>query len=440
MNGMTKFQLILTGVFAFFIIAGIFVFAFARPGGGPKVPISVWGPIPQATVSRLLMNLPLGKSKEVSVNYTYVKETDFDTKFIEALASGKGPDVVLVSQENFLKHRDKLIQVPYSSYSERTFKDTFAENGELFLDEGGIYAFPLTIDPLVMYWNRDIFTSSGIANPPAFWDEFYELSKKLTLKDGALNVTRPTISFGEYSNVTNAKGILSALMLQAGTPIVRKNNQTFSSYLTLPGQTNDVRNEQTPAISAVNFYTEFSNAAKPHYSWNRSLKDSQTVFLAGDLAVYVGHASELPFLKLKNPNLNFDVAPLPQSRNASGGRNTTFGRIQGLAVVRATKNSSAAFTVISGLMNKDAALAISEAVSVPPARRDLLSIKQNDAYKSVFYQSALWSKAWLDPDSSKTSRIFQDMIESITGGRERTGEAVSRADNELKNLLGGIPR
>jgi ABC-type glycerol-3-phosphate transport system substrate-binding protein len=430
-SGMTKFQLILTGIFAFFLLAGILIFAVARPSSGARVPVTVWGPIPQANMGALLMSLPIGKSDAVQINYTYVKETDFDTQFIEALASGKGPDVVIVSQDGLLKHKDKLIPIPFESYSERTFKDTFAEEGELFLNgTGGILAFPLTIDPLVLYWNRDIFTSAGIAAPPKFWDEFYELSKTLTQKDGALNITRPTIALGEYSNITNAKEIISALMLQAGTSIVEKGSV---GYLALQNSSGENTGGVSPAVSAVNFYTEFSNAAKPHYSWNRSLQNSQTMFLAGDLAVYIGFSSELPFLKLKNPNLNFDVATLPQVRG--GSRSTTFGRIQGLAVVRSTKNSAAAFTAISGLMNNDAAQAIAKDLAIAPGRRDLLSEKQSDANKSTFYQSALWSRGWLDPDRAATANAFRDMIESITGGRERANEAVNRFKNVLADLL-----
>ncbi len=43
------------------------------------------------------------------------------------------------------------------------------------------------------------------------------------------------------------------------------------------------------------------------------MSDSKNMFLAGDLALYFGFASELDDLKNKNPNLNFDVTLFPQT-------------------------------------------------------------------------------------------------------------------------------
>ena len=38
-------------------------------------------------------------------------------------------------------------------------------------------------DPLVMYWNQDIFTSSGIAQPPKTWTEFLSIIPELSVTD-----------------------------------------------------------------------------------------------------------------------------------------------------------------------------------------------------------------------------------------------------------------
>ena len=47
--------------------------------------------------------------------------------------------------------------------------------------------------------------------------------------------------------------------------------------------------------------------------------------------MYFGFASGLPDLRLKNPNLNFDVA-MPQTKDYT--KNITFGRMVGLAIPR----------------------------------------------------------------------------------------------------------
>lgn len=429
MSNMSKFQLILTGVFTFFILAGVFIFSISGRGGEPKVDILVWGSLPESIFKSVISKLPISEDDSVGIVYVYKRYDDFDRDFVEALAAGVGPDVVILSQDAIVRHRNKLFLIPFESYSERLFKDTFIEEGEIFLESNGLIALPFLIDPLVMYWNRDIFSTESLSLPPKYWDEFYALSRDLTQKDGSLNITRGTLALGEYENITNAKEIISTLIFQAGNKniVSRKEN----SYVATLDSRYDY--DVIPALSAINFFTEFANPTKEHYSWNRSLPTSQTMFLSGDLAVYFGFASEAKALRLKNPNLNFDVAPMPQSRISE--RATTFGKIEGFAVTRSTKNLTAVFKLISSISSAEAVKEFSSATGLPPVRRDLLATPASDAYQSIFYQSAIWSKGWLDPDRDKTSAIFKEMIESITGGRARTEQAVSRAQAEIAKLL-----
>ncbi len=327
----SKFQFILIGIFAAFILIGVIFFAFGGKGsGGTSAKVVIWGTMPETTFSDVFSNSALSRSKTISIAYVQKPEGTFNADFVNALAEGTGPDLIFLTERDILKNKNKLLVIPFKSYSERTFRDTFAEIGELFLTPTGIYALPITIDPVIMYWNRDIFTNSSISKPPAFWDEFFDLSQKLTQKDGAFNLTRFTVSLGEYRNIKSAKDILSTLIIQAGDPIVTSTNGVEKSVLrdkfdlpTPPGQ------------AALSFFTEFSNPAKAYYSWNRSLPNSETAFLSGDLAVYFGLASELPILKLKNPNLNFDLSPFPQSSNVrEGARKVTVARLQGIAIVK----------------------------------------------------------------------------------------------------------
>ncbi len=432
MGNISKFQLIFLGIFAAFIILGVLLFAAGgRGAGGEKSNIVIWGTMPQQIFSDVYSQLPLSKSKTISVRYEEKPAANFDTLFVEALAEGIGPDVIFISHDNLLKNKNKLLNIPYSSYSERSFRDTFVEGADIFLTPEGFLALPITLDPLVMYWNRDIFTNAGLTEPPAFWDEYFNLSGKLTTKDGAFNITRSTVALGEYSNITNAKEILSALIFQAGSPIVASTNgipvALLASKFDLP---------VPPGQSALSFYTEFSNPSKQYHSWNRSLPESQTAFLAGDLAVYFGFASEYPILKLKNPNLNFDIRAFPQSSNVrTGARKVTYGTMSGMAIVKNSRNIGPAFTVMVELGNKAAAKEFSDLLSIAPIRRDLLAENQTDQNRPVFYESALSAKGWLDPDKNATETIFKNMIESVTGGRARLEAAISQANAEISALL-----
>src|SRR3989344_84897 len=427
--GMSKFQIIFTAIFGLFIIVGVFIFAFSGRGSSNQTVVTVWGHIPQSAFSEAVYKLPIRDDKALEIRYVYKNPADFERDFLEALAGGSGPDIVILAAEDIMRYRNMLFLIPYQSYAERTFKDTFIEAGEIFLARDGFFALPFLVDPMVMYWNRDMFSKVSIGEPPRYWDEFFELSKKITVKDGSLNITKATLPLGEYENVKHAKDILLSLIFQAGNVnLVRADSTGYKvNLLDLSGK------QISPSTAALNFFTEFSNPSKVHYSWNRALPLSENMFTSGDLALYFGYASERALIRLKNPNLNFEVAAMPQSR--AGERPVVYGRVKGLAVTRNTKNLSASFRIVSALTSQSAIDIFSQATNLPPVRRDLIARGPRSGSEPLFYQAALISKGCLDPSQAGSGRIFKEMIESITGGRVRTDEAIAKAQQELNLIL-----
>jgi ABC-type glycerol-3-phosphate transport system substrate-binding protein len=70
---------------------------------------------------------------------------------------------------------------------------------------------------------------------------------------------------------------------------------------------------------------------------------SKSLFLSGSLATYFGFASEYYDLKNKNPNLDFDVAPLPQAKGER--RAATYGKMYGFSIVHTTPNPAVTYNV-----------------------------------------------------------------------------------------------
>lgn len=425
---MNKFQLILTSIFGIFIVIGVIVFAAYKGSSGTVSTVVVWGTLPKVVFDDALKFTSLYQSKTLNVQYEEKTNEEFDAIFIEALASGTGPDVFMLPSEKILKHRNKIFPIPYSVFTERQFKDSFIEGAEIYMAREGILALPFYTNPLVMYWNRTLFTEAKLTSPPKYWDEFYDLATLISKKDGALNIQRSAVAFGEFANINHAKEIMLNLAMQAGTPVTMWSNGEVQSVIM-----NTFDQPTLPFEAAINFYTEFGNPAKTSYSWNRSLPSSTNYFLGGDLALYFGFANEINSLQLKNPNLNFDVATVPISRE--GGQNVSYANFNAFAITKSSKNLNAALAVINILTGTDAAKAFSSNLRLPSARRDLLATRPINAYESVFFDSAIKSKSWLDPNREESDKVFRNMIESITSGRVRVLEAISRADRELKNLL-----
>ncbi len=425
------FQYVVIGIFVFFIIVGAIMFSTYKSSSTAvtNISISLWGTLPSDSFDSFATKYFNDSQLKYTVKYTQKDPVSFDQDLVEALASGSGPDAIILPEDLIVRYANKIYPIPYSVLPEITFKQTFIQEGELYLNGAGTVALPFTVDPLVMYWNRDIFNNAGVTNPPNTWSGISALVSKMTKKDQTANILTSTVALGEFRNVIDAKEILSALIIQAGNPIVSSDSSGyFKSTLK-----EDFGQKTSPAVLALQFYTNFSNPTRPEYSWNRSLTDSLDAFANGDLAMYFGFASEYLTIKDKNPNLNFDVALLPQIANAKVYN--TFGNMLGFAIMKNSGNPAGAYTVLSSLTSAAAFPYWKNVINLPSARRDILGQPETNAIKTVFNTSAIMSKGWYDPNNTGTSAIFQDMVESYTTGRDTLDGAISAASDKIDSLL-----
>ena len=425
-----NFQIIILIVFIATAVLGILVFSGAIPLGnqgdntGAQGTVVLWGTVKTGIISPLLEDFNRVNTAFV-VKYEEKHPDTFDNDLLEALAGGVGPDMFFISDDLAFKYSNKIYTIPYQSFSLNTFKNTFVGAGEVFLTSKGVLAFPLAVDPLMMYYNRSVLDANGIAYPPTYWDEFTNLVPLLTKKDNRGIITNSTVAMGQFSNVFHAKDILSTLFMQAGNLIIAEKNGSFISVL---GQTG-----KYDLGSILKFYTDFADPLKDVYSWNKSFSNSRDAFSAENLAFYFGYASELQSLVNKNPNQNFLVASIPQIRNSNF--KLTSAHVTGIAISSLSKNFNTAFTAANLMAKTDFASKFVASLGVAPVRRDLLKAAPTDAYLSTFYASAFFAKNWLDPSPKDTDNIFQEMIEKVLSNRMSVGEAVSDASAKLGLLL-----
>lgn len=427
-----NFQIIILIIFIAAAVFGLLVFSGTIPLGSTKDTagslgtVVLWG-----TVKNELLATPIDDFNRANptfvVKYVQKDPMTFDQDLLEALASGVGPDLFFLPDNLVFDYANKIYVIPYESYSAASFQNTFSSAGEVFMFSKGILAFPITIDPLMMYYNRSILEANGIIYPPTYWDDVVNLVPTLTKKDELNKITKSTVALGQFSNVTHAKDILSALFMQAGNQIIAEKSGRFSSVL---GEGNA---SQISLDTMLSFYTSFGDPLKSVYSWNRSFSDSQNAFSSDNLALYFGYASELSTLVNKNPNLNFAVAPFPQIKNTNF--KLTSGKVTGIAVSNFSKNLNTALTAASLLATTDFASKYSEITQIPPARKDLLSQKKTDAFYPIFYSSALFARSWLDPSSTDTDSVFRNMIEGTLSNNFSAQDAIRDANAKLNLLL-----
>lgn len=429
----SPFQTILIGVFiaafvgAILIFAGIINIGSSQDSQTPQGVVSVWGLYDQTMMQSYIDTLNI-ENQDITILYTQKDPATLSQELTAALADGLQPDIVITNSENFFAIENRVYVIPFETYSERTFRDTYVDGASLFLSPEGVLAIPLLVDPFVVYYNKDLLAGQGYVVPPATWNGLVQALPRFIKKDTRGIITQTGLPMGEHSNVRHFKSILSTLFLQTGNSIIAR-DVVNGGYRSVLGSGTVSVDEIPPTVQALLFFTNFTNPTNTLYSWTRSLPESLDMFLSGRSAFYIGKASELFTIQSRNPNLNFDVAPMFQPDDAV--RPVTYGSFSSLSITKASTNFSAAYIVAGQLTSQAFIEYLSAAVSLPPAQRSLLLVQQRNPYVQVFFNAALSSFSWIDTNPIGSEAVFRAMIQAVSSGRLNATEAIYEASRDL---------
>ena len=429
------FELILVVVFGGLFFVALILLKTYQPAPDPTVSqigeITIWGTLPEEHITKLLNDIKLVDEGYEWVTYKAFSPENFDTAFITALADQKSPDLILLSHESLVEHRGRLQALTYEALPLRNFRDTYVEGAEIFALSDGVYGLPVMVDPLVLYFNRDIFSSNGFLTAPKTWEELVSgIVPTLAIKDYNRKVNRAAVAMGEYSNIKNAFSIISLLLLQGGSSLVIEESPTIYN-VQLNSQIGG--GNAGPFDSATAFYSNFSNINNSLYTWNRSLREDKDMFLSEDLALYFGMASEGRDIEFKNPNLSFDVAEVPQGATATTKR--TYGAFYAFSVPKAAKNKNASFMVMQRLSGAANAKILADGYGMAPAHRSTLIGGSSDVYGRIAYNSAAFARGWLNPDRDRLDEVFTTMLDDVNANRRDIYSATLDATTRVQQTF-----
>ena len=404
----SKLQIALIGGAIFFVVIVLLVLSGILPGlkdgGSENGMLKIWG-FDKREIFNEGIKTYTEKNQGISINYQQKDSTNWELNILNAIARGESPDILILPSDYLKKLSDKLSVAPKNLITERELSQQFISSALFFLtSQKEILGIPLYVDPLVLYWNKDIFTKELIPLPPSTWDEFLETSQRITKKDSADNITISGSAMGRAINIQNAPEILTALFLQSGEKIM---DETGKIILGDPINIGNVAIR--PAESALRFFTEFSDQQKTSRSWSSSFAEAQETFLAGKTAMYIGFASEYEEMKRKNPHVEIGISNIP----SLDGKKSTFGRLFAFVVPRTSQNYLLAWNFAKFFASSENSKIYSNALGLVSPKRDLFTNYQSDSIKSIFSQSALSLELWNDPDPIKSRIIFKDLIENM---------------------------
>ena len=426
--------LIIVGAIVVIILLLASVFLGILPGSRPAKPaqanLEFWGLFDSSSVWQPVFDAYRKNNSNVYFNYVQMNPDTYEQDLIEALASGKAPDIIMFRSSWLPKHGNKVLPLPQTIMTVRQFQDLFPDVATTdFISQNKIYALPVWTDVLAMFYNKDLFNAAGIALPPKTWDDFIKIVQKLSAKDKSGNLIKPAAAIGAADNVDNAADILSLLMLQSGAKMISNDGTqaAFDSSVTINSET------YKPGESALRFYTDFANSQSLAYTWNNKFPNSFDAFASGQTAIIFDYAVNVPRLKQKAPNLRLGIASVPQLKDAA--KVVNYADFWGYTVSAASKNSEAAWNFLAFLTGKDINSYFSNAVLRPASRRDVLSEQQSSADLGIFADSILSATSWYRVDPTAIDNIFKDMINAVVLLNVKPTDALSDAAARVTALM-----
>lgn len=407
------------------------VLDFSRPDPQSNAsyvgPVQLWGTLPASQVQEVLRSLKERDERFNEVTYKFISDATFDTELTNALADGVGPDLLLVSHEHLVDQRRRIQPISYEVVPRRDVTNLYIDGAAIFGLSDGLYAYPLMVDPLMMYWNKDILANQGFLAAPKTWEELVSVQFPRLIDRGFDRaVRRSVVAMGVYPNVRNAFGTVSMLLIQAGSERVLEADGGYSVRLdTVPGQVGQ------PFRNSLEFFLRFGQPSNTLYSWNRSFIDDRSQFISGDLVFYFGYGSEGREIERLNPNLSFDIAEVPQGASATVRR--TYGKFYGVSLLRSTDNVTGAYNVMGALASVQLSTALASSLNMVPTLREAITAGSNDSFGRFTYLSAPITYGWLNPDINATNSIFADAVRNVSENRSDLPNAVNDTLTRLRS-------
>jgi multiple sugar transport system substrate-binding protein len=415
-------QILLIGG-AFVVVVGLVVAVFflgGRKVAPPEVKLTVWGTEP-ASAFRTLFEDYHRRVPNVTVSYTQLPITNYEQAILESLAAGQGPDIFQIRNRDLLPNLNKLAPAPpaFMSLTQvRALFPTVVEDD--FVWNGAVYALPLSIDTLALFYNRDHFDAAAIVSPPATWEAFVENVRTLRKLGAEGKVVRAGAALGGSARtVEEASDIVQLLMLQNGA-----SPQAPAS---------------TPAaVAAFNFYLQFANAGSNAYTWHDAMVPAREAFAVGNAAMLVNYRASLADLARKNPFLRIGVAPVPQTHNSQP---VSFARYQGFAVSKWSRWAGDwAWRFVADVTTTPELVGVYLASGVlpgqagaPPALRAFIAGRLEDPELGTFAKQALTARSWQAPGDARVRAAFDAAIQNVLTGRTDSHTALQRAGAELQS-------
>lgn len=433
------------------IVGGILIFGKKNTGGGgsstevdcikdptnekcspiidvnKEITLTMWGPFDDNYIFQPFITAFNIKYPNIKINYVKKSYTDYEATMVDGIASDDGEDIFAVSNFWVPKHKSKMSPASQSIISTQEFSQIFIDSAyNDFVSDGKVYGIPLYTDNLVLIYNKELMKKGDLYGSPQNWNEVLDFSKILTLKapGNPRELTQAGIALGT-SLIPRSADILTALMMQTGTPIISddKRSYNFNQF-----RKSAEGSPEYPGTNALSFYTSFADPNKASYSWSDTLGNPITAFAQGKVAMLIGYSYFIPQIAAINPNISYGIAPLPQIKGAP--ENINFVNYWGWSVSNRSKNTEAAWTFLKFLTDREQINNYLRSTKRASSQKDT-----SGGADKIFEDQKSYSKTIFKGNAEEYDKIFNEMIDNVVKYNQPNQGSIDTAARKANEML-----
>lgn len=184
---------------------------------------------------------------EIVMKTDTVKFDNYYTKLTAALAAKNAPDVVVMHQDRLSNFVPSGVLLPLNNYLKKAGVDMSSFEAAPLASttiDGKIYAVPMDVHPIIMYYNTELFAKAGVTKAPESLDELFAAAKAVQEKTGAMGIAvdNTTVKYKAYTLTRMFMSMLKeqgyATLNAANTKANFNNEAGEKAYLALSDMVN----------------------------------------------------------------------------------------------------------------------------------------------------------------------------------------------------------
>lgn len=359
----------------------------------------------------------------ITVKTNQFPYADYRTKVAAAIPAGEGPDVVQLFYGWLNDYVDaELIQpLPTDAFPVEAIDEEFFPMVQAMKRDGQYMALPTAVRSLALFYNQRLFDKAGIENPPATLDELVEVAKKLTVRDGAGNLTQVGLTSGMTAQ--DHHWWREVLLRQFG-------GQPYSDDL------KSVAYDSEAGRKALEWYVALDQ--EHGVTASTFMDEPQAAFKAGRAGMHIDGSFRIGALN-DTRGLKWGVAELPAGPDGTQSNYSSYW-VNAVTSKATGEKLDAALKFMAYITSDEAMQIWLETVGELPAKPSaaLTEENQNDPIYGPFVKGLGYAQSTVFVDESGQRQLMTDMVSRIELEGQSVEDSLSEAAKAEQAILDGF--